>query len=483
LPRHDATQMPSPPGRDLRWLESVQPIEYMGSSTSLFQAEPLCYDGSGRPIITSDWELELLRRVRGEYSHIPRADTQRLPRFLSLRSQYLARSAQLLENIFRFSFEFSRLCPKAGEFDEGLMREYAKTLVLSRIHGQEPLVTLQHFTMPADLVDFRGADFNRGAWEHPDVTKRFRFYIENVVRFLSDEAAIESIGQELGLSNEQQGRIMDEGLVKYFVTINEPVVVLYNGYVIGLFPPFKRMHFVTGLRVLQKLVEAHDIATTTIKNGLSARKWQPQAGVAYNWQFPEGLFGKGAQELHEYSTRGFERGGGHSDFVGLNYYFRYKFFGKRRGREYGTHPSFGDVYPRGILQVLTELHRYCPAVPIFITEFGFADDNDLRRPYWMIETLRYIMEAMQKGVPVKGVLVWTLVNNFEWDLGMSQKFGLFDEAELDKPLLESQTGISSWEVWQTAIATVRSPTRNGITRLQRCYERARRQYKEAGGKF
>jgi beta-glucosidase len=289
--------------------------------------------------------------------------------------------------------------------------------------------------------------------------------------------------KELDIDSEQQSKLLSEGLAQYFLTINEPAGVLYNGYLSGIYPPFKRLRLFSVLPVLNKLVEAHDIATTELKEGLCGQKHQPQVGVAYNWQYYEGLVGKVTQEFHEYCTHCFEREGGHSDLLGLDYYFRYKFLVNRGKREYGTQPSFGDIYPRGIMDVLKALHLSYPKKPIFVTEFGFADVNDLRRPYWMLETVRYILEAKKSGIPVTGVLVWTLVNNFEWELGMSQKFGLFEEAELDKPLLNSGKGIRSWEAWRAAIKAIRLPNPGNLTELQMCYERARQQYKEAGGRL
>jgi beta-glucosidase len=74
------------------------------------------------------------------------------------------------------------------------------------------------------------------------------------------------------------------------------------------------------------------------------------------------------------------------------------------------------------------MHAKYPAKEIFVSEVGFSDKSDGRRPYWILDTARYIIEAKSKGIPIIGVLLWSLVNNFEWELGMSQKFGLFSEA-------------------------------------------------------
>ena len=132
----------------------------------------------------------------------------------------------------------------------------------------------------------------------------------------------------------------------------------------------------------------------------------------------------------------FERQGRHSDFLGIHYYFRWKgplTSGERRRLDYSDQPSFGDVYPAGIRNVIAYVNSRYPAKPIFISEFGFSEECDLRRPYWILETVRHILEAKRAGMPIKGMLLWTLVSNFERQLGMSQKFGLFSEAELNVP--------------------------------------------------
>ena len=199
-------------------------LEYVGSATSLFQAEPLLYDEAGRPHTHSDWEFELARQVQGHPCGIPDADTRALPQFLTRKELYIRRAAELSENMVRLSLEFGRLCPGPGQFNEPLMKEYVKTLALIRMSGQEPFVTLQHFTMPKFLIEYdREGIIKTGAWEHRDALQHFRFYAQNVVRFLADSSTLRGILAELNLSVDQQDRILSHGLVRYFMPINEPV--------------------------------------------------------------------------------------------------------------------------------------------------------------------------------------------------------------------------------------------------------------------
>jgi beta-glucosidase len=114
-----------------------------------------------------------MRKLQGKRSGIPKADTTSLPQFLRWKESYINRSAELSENMFRFSLDFARLCPMIGHFDEDLMAEYIRTVALIRARGQEPFLTLYHFTLPKYLIRFdREGNIVAGGWECRDVTQR-----------------------------------------------------------------------------------------------------------------------------------------------------------------------------------------------------------------------------------------------------------------------------------------------------------------------
>src|SRR5207245_2624034 len=143
---------------------------------------------------------------------IPHADMKNLPRFLQRREQYLDRSAELGENTFRFSLDFGRLCPALGEFNDRLMTEYIKTLLLMKIRGLEPFLTLHHFTMPRWLIQTdRHGDITVGGWEHPEAVRHFRYYVKNVIRYLTDDQRVHTILEALNITGEAREAIMHEG--------------------------------------------------------------------------------------------------------------------------------------------------------------------------------------------------------------------------------------------------------------------------------
>ncbi len=123
------------------------------------------------------------------------------------------------------------------------------------------------------------------------------------------------------------------------------------------------------------------------------------------------------------------------------------------------------------------MHELYPQKEIFITEFGFADKTDQRRPYWILETVRYVIKVLEQKIPVRGMMQWSLVNNFEWNLGMSTKFGMFSEDELKQELKDSPVGkIKGWEAWRAVIKALTQPTTENLNELQKCYDIAKKQF-------
>ncbi len=476
--------------KTLRTASGKPSIEYIGSGTSHFQAEPLVYGPDGEPLVLSDWEFEVVKNLKGKENAKIKGnlDPAAFPRFLQEKEKYIDRSAELGENMFRFSLDFARLCPKEGEFDTELMADYVKALALIRARGQEPMLTLYHWPMPMFLVKINeNEDITKGGWENPEAAKHFRFYVENVIKFLADEDKIRGVLAEENFDKESQDKFLAEGLVKYFLSINEPVNIAGLNYIAGIFPPYKTGKIGLAKKVMQKLIDAHDMTRDRLKSGgmKMTEGREPQVGISHAWNYFDGILG-GA--FHKIFNKGpaskFERNNEYTDFLALQYYFRMTapLFAKR-GRDYGDNPAFGDIYPPGIYEMLKKMNKEYPQKEIFITEFGFSENKDMRRPYWILETVRYIIEAKKHGIPIKGMLLWSLVNNFEITLPSDQKFGLFDESELNTPLIRGTEGIKSWEVWQSAIGAIANPSEESLKKLQDCYETAQRQYRNAGGKY
>ncbi len=455
---------------------------FMGTATSDFQSHPLLANKSGKKKFTTDWELEAWKSVRGKNSEIiGEQSVAEFPKFFEKKDLYIQKSAEMGENMFRLSFDFGRLCPKPGVFNTELMEEYIQILGLIRQRGMEPMITLYHWPIPVHLLELdKDKKILAGAWENSQLLHHFRFYVENVIRYLSDADKIRQALLNGGCKPQAADKLISEGLVRYFVSINEPINLLLPTYILGIFPPYKKGRLDLIGKVLEKVLDAHDIAITEIKNSkLITSRGAPKIGAAHNWNYFEGMFGRLAHHLiNGRLARKFELERKETDFIGLHYYFRMSLTGKKH-KVYGDNPYFGDIHPPGIYHVLKEMNKEYPHKEIYITEFGFSDRQDERRPYWILETLRYIIQALEHGIPVRGMLLWTLVNNFEWNLGTYQKFGLFDEKELGAPLVPSNgSHIRGWEAWQAAVQAMTQPTPEHLKSLQTCYVKSHLQFQD-----
>ncbi|MBS2021765.1 MAG: family 1 glycosylhydrolase, partial [Deltaproteobacteria bacterium] len=65
-------------------------------------------------------------------------------------------------------------------------------------------------------------------------------------------------------------------------------------------------------------------------------------------------------------------------------------------------------------------------LPIFITETGTLDDADTgAAAKWVAETFTRARRQMDEGVRLEGIYYWTLMDNYEWNHGMSQRYGMY----------------------------------------------------------
>jgi beta-glucosidase/6-phospho-beta-glucosidase/beta-galactosidase len=64
-------------------------------------------------------------------------------------------------------------------------------------------------------------------------------------------------------------------------------------------------------------------------------------------------------------------------------------------------------------------------LPIYIAETGVPDADDHLRPEFLLTHLGAVHRAIQRGADVRGVFVWSMVDNFEWAEGWGLRFGLY----------------------------------------------------------
>lgn len=64
-------------------------------------------------------------------------------------------------------------------------------------------------------------------------------------------------------------------------------------------------------------------------------------------------------------------------------------------------------------------------IPIYITETGCADAGDTVRPQMIQSYMAAVEETVRRGVDLRGVMYWTLIDNFEWAFGFKMRFGIY----------------------------------------------------------
>jgi len=343
-------------------------------------------------------------------------------RHYQLYDQDIALARSWGHNAHRFSIEWSRIEPKEGIWNLGAIEHYRDVLRALKRRELEPVVTLHHFTNPAWFL-------RRGGWLRSDSPKLFTRYVEQTVKH---------IGRD----------------VKFWVTINEPTVYVKRGYITGEWPPCLKSSWFKSAMVLRNLARAHVAAYRVLHRFLD----DVNVGFAHSAPLivpcdPRRKLDRTVAWLRDailnrsffYLLGAFPRRGGsvpkNLDFIGINYYTRdivcSTGWGKRallgkschddHHSDRGPKSSIGsEVYPSGLRAMLQKFSAF--GIPLFITENGIAtDDEDLRREF-IIRHLEILAETIVSGVNVIGYLYWTLIDNFEWSLGTTARFGL---AEVD----------------------------------------------------
>ncbi len=334
----------------------------------------------------------------------------------------LDRAANNGQNAHRFSIEWSRLQPTPDTWSEDALDFYRAIARGCHERGLTPIATLHHFGDPIWLAE-------QGGWENDETPQLFAGYVRKVVEAL-------------------------QPFVDLWVTINEPMLYVYNGYIDGVFPP-GRKDLNTGLAVLVNLVRGHALAYKTIhliqRNGKAgiahhyrsfrpAHTWLPLDGILAN-MFHNLLNNTFAQAATTGKLKILTKqvripeAAGTQDYIGLNYYTSdlvafnplapAQFFARRYYPKDADLSDTGFIanYPAGMDEAIHWAASF--RLPIYITENGIEDADDHLRPQYIIEHIHRIWRKVNNNIPVRGYFHWTLVDNFEWERGWTQRFGLW----------------------------------------------------------
>lgn len=318
----------------------------------------------------------------------------------------------LNHNCHRLSIEWSRIEPQEGKFSDKEIGHYIDVILSLRERNLEPVITLHHFTNPLWFA-------KSGGWINKKAHIYFLRYVEKVVRALRDN-------------------------VRYWVTINEPLVYVYHSYILGLWPPQEKS-FLKARLAADNLAVAHIKSYRLIRSVYKEVNLPPPlASIAQSIQAFEpcdGAVNKFAAylrgRLFNFNLLDRLTRSNSLDFIGLNYYTRslidVEGWGlghllldvcKRNHKPLKKNCLGWDIYPQGLYNLLLRLKKY--NLPMFILENGICTANDSERWDFIYAHLKNIHLAIAEGVKVLGYTYWSLIDNFEWDKGFSPRFGLIE---------------------------------------------------------
>ncbi len=346
---------------------------------------------------------------------------------------------------YRFSVSWSRILPEGtGRVNQAGIDFYSQLVDELLANDIEPLLTLYHWDMPAALDD-------RGGWLNRECADWFAEYGRVLYRAL-------------------------DGRVKKWVTLNEPWVVTDGGYLHGALAPGHRSKYEAPIAT-HNLMRAHGAAVQAYRAegkheiGLvvniepkyaasesSADKAAVERAHAYmNGQYLDpALLGRYPDELKEIFGDAWPEWPAEDyalikqplDFIGINYYTRsvtkandsYPLNAGAVKQALGTYTETGwEVFPQGLTDLLLWAKERYGNLPTYITENGAAffdppvadtDSSGARRirdPLRMDYLRKHIgaiHDAIQAGCDIRGYMVWSLLDNLEWSLGYSKRFGI-----------------------------------------------------------
>jgi beta-glucosidase len=441
LPQDNRSLPASLPGSGL--LTGSFPSDFLwGAATSAYQIEGAVREDGRAPSI---WDRFAARPGAIYAGHTGEVATDHYHRMV----EDVALMARLNLRIYRFSISWPRILPQGdGPVNQRGLDFYERLVDNLLARGIQPLVTLYHWDLPAALED-------RGGWLTRETALAFADYAEVVVRRLGDR-------------------------IRWWITHNEPWCSSYLGHALGIHAP--------GVRDKQLAVHAghhillsHGLAVQRLRAHLPA---EARVGIALDFypvyaadqrpetmqavqradtfrnrwfldplfraSYPEQLFSDLGVAPPLIQSQDLALIAAPLDFLGVNYYSRMVVRANHQGhqRETGDDPGYEvleripgsaytemgwEIFPEGLERILTRLHREYAPQALLVTENGAAFEDhwhggesvhDWQRINYLQAHIEALARVLSQQVPLKGYIVWSLLDNFEWAFGYSKRFGL-----------------------------------------------------------
>ena len=432
-----------------------------GASTSAYQIEGAAAEDGRKPSI---WDIR--SRIKGKTANGDTGDVAADHYHRYKEDIALMRAAGL--EIYRFSTAWPRILPRGrGAVNPAGLDFYDRVIDTTLEAGIEPWLCLYHWDLPFALEAV-------GGWTNRDCAYWFADYAAIVAQRYGDR-------------------------VKNYITFNESSVFTIFGYSMDWAAPgiidkvahLKATHHVNlahglGVDVLRDLVKGASIGCVHNNQRVIPEKDTPEDRHAADWldAFWNGAF-PDPQNLGYYPPLLAELMEPHMqagdlaricrpcDFFGLNHYG--PIFAKAEpkniwGFGWGSAPEDADktdmgwpIFPEEFTTELLHLtKRY--RLPIYITENGCNTEdgpdangvvNDPKRIIYLTRYIDAMLKAIAQGANVRGYMVWSLLDNFEWGSGYTNRFGII---HIDFETLK-RTPKASYHWYKDLIAANRAKAR------------------------
>jgi beta-galactosidase len=458
---------------------------HWGVAHAGFQAE----GGPGSPVDpNSDWYQwvhDPINQLLGLTHGVPENGPGT---YVSYDSDAALAHDQLGMNTFRMSIEWSRIFPNSTAAvdisDEGggvseadlealdalanqnEVQHYRDVFTSLRAHQLEPLITVNHFTLPAwvhdpattRLLAQLGLPAPAAGWLSPGTPVEFEKYAAYVAWKYGDQVdnwtvlnepvppvLTEFLAIPTVVPSWPPGLIRPDLASTFLVNEAEGYVGAYDaihGWDTTVATAGQPAAFVG---FANNMIPARPANPVSTNDTLAADAWNN----FYNRWFPNAVIDgwvdanldgiKTPDEIHPEMKQ-------KVDFMGVQYY------GSQPMQGFGVAPIPGFPWlkglpvrcaaseptcsdfnqptdPGGFREVLDIAASYKLAdgsqVPIWITENGIADANDSKRPSYIVNHIAVVQDLLAHGMDIRGYTYWSLVDNLEWANGYDLQFGLY----------------------------------------------------------
>jgi beta-glucosidase len=329
-----------------------------------------------------------------------------------LYPQDISMLADLGFNTYRFSLEWARIEPEEGFFSNAELEHYRRMLATCREHNLTTLLTYSHFSMPRWFA-------YKGGWQNPGAADLYARYCEKATKHLGDLVGYAStfnepdVPQLLNWINLPEMSGLADALRNSLAKVRQQVNA----------PEFASFFIGDGMRIRDGLLAAHQKGKAAMK---SVRSDMP---VGFNLAMSDDQAAGEDSRLAEKRADIYGpwlEVAKQNDYLGVQTYSR-SLVGKDKdlpvpkGAE--TTQVGWEFYPECVEHVVRYANK-ATGVPIIVTENGISTTDDSRRVEYIQRALAGLKRAIDDGVDVRGYVLWSLLDNFEWMSGFEPKFGI-----------------------------------------------------------